>query len=303
MGLVIDQSAESRSGNYTSVVKNRIWTMRRTFKREFIVISDYMDEDETSILSSVGIPPINSYLQGAVCVSQDAEEEEPIRWYNGTDQMKWKVVCGFDSDRDTSESEQPPTARTPEVDWSTSMSEENMPQDVNGNYVANSVGDRIDVRVPRANSILEIRRYEAYPYNPNTLLFYGGCVNDSVFYGAPRGSVFMEAIQSTKTEVDGAVYSNTTYRMNFKLRYDASGNIFPDSWVVFVPNTGFSYLKTAGDMATKTRITDDEGGQKEDWLELDGTIRPGPPTNDFPVQLQFPPYFYRNFSALSLGPY
>jgi len=111
----------------------------------------------------------------------------------------------------------------------------------------------------------------------------------------------MEAIQSTKTEVEGVLYANTTYRMKFKLRYNETGEMFPDSWSAWVPNVGERYLDTPGDFTTKTRITDKKEDAKEDWLALDGSILPN--TAQFPLQLQFKPYFYRNFNALSLGPF
>lgn len=299
MPTVIDQKAGSVDFSDKLEKKNGAWFRHRTFKICYYVLGDGTYQSEEEIVQAVGIPPLFFSLNGAYCQQVSAKETNTvIHPMTGALTGLWEVECSFDSkvDEDQQNNEDP-TSLEPTVTWSTETEEEYIPEDVNGNPIQTTADEPLFVDAPRPRPILNITRFEYYPFDPNVILNYATKLNQNEFYGAPRGCAYMVGIEAGEKETEkNFVYCAVTYKIKFKMK-KVGGNFVEDQWFLKLPNVGHKMRTLPG--ADPIVAKDTNGTPITVALDAAGVPLP---VGVAPILLDFQVDDYADFNNLSLGP-
>lgn len=338
MPQLMSELDPSRSAQVSAVLRDRRWTTQRKFDRTFIVWSDHCDQDEAIIAATPGLPVLYSTLYGVKLTKMSYNDKEQFR-LNGVNRTVWHVVCNYDSEKDApdeGEENQPPEAKTPHVRWYGDQEAWIPTRDITGEAIENSSNQPYEPEVMRILPVLEIKRYELSPFDPETILKYTNTVNEKEFWGAPPGTVLCLPIESERVSVDGFQRESVTYRFKFRMvdllnddgvdptcgapggtpptiaagEYEwNSWDFHPYDWgdgEVKVPEatsdgeTRFDHAIDINDNVIGVFL--DGTGKRLKYLQCD-------PPADPPIMLPkvrrgpFPLYFRRNFNLLSLGPF
>ena len=334
MGLVIGQTAESQTGSEALVKKDQHWTRQTQFSRTFIVIAVDLAETEQDIIRSIGIPPLTSTLglTGAKCKAvRGAEMGNVIRHpVTGVPTVLWHVTCDFDTDLDVDEAEQSPESRTPKIRWGGENEEQRLEEDALSSAPVQTVpGDILIVKAPEVRPILEVKRFEVFPFDPLVQLNFANHVNSLAFYGAPIGTALMMPITVQEVNIDEfGKFNDVTYRIKFKLKELIAGppptfKLF--TWRANVLHHGFKFF-TDENFATWIASTPTDPTDVAEWLafvkfssfepklfqkdgnpatvNLDkfGLIEPSPLPADASF-LEFSRFPLADFNTLGLGPF
>lgn len=298
MPTVMGESEASRRGENGAQLQDNRWIVNTKFWREYIVWSDGCADTAIEILSTVGVPALFSTLAGVPCVKRTATEKESFI-LNGVERQVWHAKCFYDSSRDVSQADTPPEARTPEIRW--------YGENVTSRLWYDALDDTIPIQtsgkqaIPQKvnvyQPILEIKRFEPWPFNPNVALLNSNAINSSPFYGAPIKTCQMLPIESQLVVIENEQYSNTTYKIRFSLMHDGAFNLLPDTMLGRPIDYG-THIIPAGKVDPIEHKVDGEIVE----VYLDGS---GAPLADGlpPVFLEFNLYPLQDFNNLNLGPF
>lgn len=306
MPKVLDEKEATRVGSFQVVKRNQTPTLQSKFSRTYYVLSDNTSQGEPEITATIGIPPISSLLYGAPCVKHDPREVATIGRHPSTGVIctLWEVKCDFDSDVDTEESNQSPEARTPNVSWTSEFEEHPIEQDaITGDPIETVPGDLIPLTVPIPIPILEVRRFQLPPFDPDIQLDYMAHTNSATFYGAPPGCVLMSGIQASEVQVvDKVRVVEVSYQLKFRVRRASGGGSFEeDGWASRPLHKGPKFLPAVG--KPPEQALDKLGNPTEFNLKEDGTQLPFNSPVEDRVYLKFNVYPKANFNNLNLGPF
>lgn len=278
--------------------QEKIWARRKTFSQTYLVLADDDSQTEDDIILTAGIPPLFFVLNGAACISQNPKEAtRVVHPVTGVPSILWEVPCKFDSNVDLTQ-DQPPEAKTPILRWYGESEEEVLEKDlITEEPIRTDAEEPLIVTTQIPVAILEIKRYEFYPFDPNIILNYGNHVNSTPFYGAPVGSALMMPPESEEDTIEGVKYVNVTYRVKFKIR-KVAGVMEHNTWVARVLHVGYKFVNDKGKIAL---YEDKDGNPEQVFLEV-GTGKKLATGVD-PEYKKFNRYPKTNFNVLNLGPF
>jgi hypothetical protein len=289
--------------------KEKLFTFVREFSLTYVVMGDHINQTENDILAASGIPPVFYPLRGAYCKDRTATEEERIiNPMTGELAGLWEVKCDFSSEVDVDNDGKEPEARTPRVRWTGETEDEPLEWDaIDARPVQTTAGEPIVSTTPVAYPVLEIQRYEIYPFDPDVILDYSNRTNKTTFYGSPPGTAWMMPPSAEEPEIiEGRKYSNVTYRIKFKIKkvvIPMLGNktALTGEWMFRPRNRGYLY------------IPDDKTDKKDAIVNVDAHRNPVQcdldedghklKKGEDPVYLGFNRVPEAEFNNLSLGPF
>jgi len=301
MPKVLGLKNATSGGTLALEQQDKSWANRKRFKRTYLVLADTQDDTEEDIVATTGIPPLFSSLQGAFCVSQNPKEvSRIIHPVTGVNSIIWEVPCSFDSNVDASEDQnQPPEAKTPQIRWYGESEEETLEKDlITEEPIRTDAEEPLIVTTQNVIAVLEVKRYEFYPFDPNIIIDYGNHVNSSTFYGAPLGTVLMMPPEAQEESIEGIKYVQVTYRMKFKIRKFPVEGIQVQTWKARVLHVGYKYKNDDGKIAI---YEDKDGNPAQVFLE-NGTGKKLD-TGEDPQFKEFNRYPWADFNDLNLGPF
>lgn len=286
-----------------------IWIPKKSASLTYLVLGDDMDTNEEDILGTTGIPKLYQSVAGTFCKKISPKETDVITIHpiQGDRCTLWKVQCDFDSDLDLAQSgggggdpDTEPDEKRPVVNWLSQEIEEHWEFDaLTDEPLETKCGEPIIASRQRTLPLLEIIRFEPYPFDPELILEFGNAVNSFPFWGAPAGCAKMKAPQARETTINGETWCQVTYHILFKMRWSTLLNDYwSDEWVRKIAHVGYKYFRDPGD--TEPRIFMPSPGQpSKTRLAADGTrLDDGLPT----VQLWFHECPYKDFGSLNLEP-
>lgn len=278
--------------------KDRIWVRQKKNDICYIVLGDNTSQTDEDIYLTTGIPALGEILFGSVCKSRTAKEEQIVTHpATGGRVGLWKVDCSFDSEVDPDDiSEIPPP---PKVSWDGETEDEYLAEDaITGDPIETMAKEPLFITGPVTIPILQIERYEPYPFDPDTMLTYANHTNSLAFWGAPTGCALMMPMQVQEDRLEGEKVVKVIYRIKFKMRV-SGGDFVANTWQAKVLHHGLKYRKEPG--AEPVIWTDKHGNPGTINLKnADGTKLSSADPAEF---LTFNRHAKANFNALSLGPY
>jgi hypothetical protein len=276
----------------------------RKFKQSFYVLAG-MDEDEDDIIATIGIPQVGTLYRGAVCLGHDVREISPVmNPHTGLPGVLCEVVIDFDNDVTPDDADQPntdPENRRARVNWTGELEDELLERDaITGDPIETPAHEAILVTAPTMIHILEITRYETWPFNPLTNFLYGGKLNSAPFYDAPIGTAWLQPIEAPEEELEGSRYVHATYRVKFKIKEDPEnpGQMLADTWKMRLLCQGQQFINQSNGKVE--RNLDDNGDPVKTNLSLFGR-RLGP--SEDPEYLLFNRLSKTDLNDLNLGPF
>lgn len=279
--------------NYRLEKRNDITIVRKTGRQTFIVMGDTLADTEADAVTTAGIPPLYYPGAGMYVVAHRAREVSTVKNpITGQDAILFEVDVDYDS-QVLPDDNQPPTAKPPRVRWTSETTDELLERDaITGKPVVTANNEPILITHPVTIPVLEITRYEQYPFDPDTILAYGFRTNSAVFWGAPPSTALMMPMDADEELIDNTRYAVVTYRIKFH------PTDVPNPWNARPLHYGTLYRATPGGPILQHRET---GGYPTPTnLKMDGTKLGD---NDPPVFLDFARHRTANFNALSLGPF
>lgn len=290
-----------KSDVQTQRVRGNRWKDTKRFSQTYIVLADDDTQTDSDIQNTTGIPPKFYPLYGCYCVAHHPVEVATIKHpVTGVTTILWEVTVDFDSDVDPDEDDLP-ESRPPKTRWIGEVEEEVLERDtVTGAAIQTANYERILVTTPAVLPVLEITRWEFYPFNPLVMLFYANRVNRTWFWGAPPGTALMLPMEVGEYELmNGIKYVPVTYRIKFKLRPDPSNPaiLLQNPWKARVLHQGYAVRPAAG-VTPEIHVDANERPTMVN-LNLDGTEN----TSATPVYLEWNRFALADLNALSLGPF
>ena len=277
--------------------RDRFFFLTKKFTRSYEVLSDDLDQSEDEIIATTGVPVLFSNLNGAYCIGKRGREKDRIMHpATGVPAVRWHVDCEFDSDVEIDEADQPPEARTPKIRWYGEEEEEVLEKDIETKKPIQTVpGEPILVTRPIVRPILEVSRYELFPFDPAIMLDYADRINSVAFWGAPEGTARMLPMEVEEEHIGQVKYNRVTYRIKFRMKDKAGGGYEEDTWKREVLHHGSLYIE--GGKVKEYKVG---GGRSTVNLDAAGAkLGPADPA----VFLSFNQFNKKNFNALNLGPF
>lgn len=320
MPYVIGVENGSIAGNTELQNGQNLYTSVRRHRRNYIVIGDTLNDTEEDIRTTTGIPLLFSPYLGMYCRSRVPNEISRIKNpRTGVACGLWYVECTWDDEidpsQDTGEGSDSssmnlanPCYQRPSIDWDFELDEGILQYDaVTGELVANTAGQPIKVTRPVTIQVLNLTRYEVWPFDPSVSFEYGNTVCDREFWGFPTGVALMMPLISKEEVVSGRMWQKTTYKIKFRLEeltiivYYPGGSTTitttrENSWMARPLNEGTRYIDLSDNYIDNM---DSHGNPTECNLDLDGHKQP---PEDEPYYLEFNRFRKTNFNLLNLEP-
>jgi hypothetical protein len=153
----------------------------------------------------------------------------------------WEVVFSWSDDRSPRD-DQPPTALQPKERWYGENYTVASKLDINGTPIETTAGEPIYAEFTYSYIILEVKRYERFPFDAGTMIKYVNKTNSKTFRGFPAKTGLMLPMTVEETEYQGIKLNEVTYTIKFK--YDDGG---PESgWTFTTPNQGYKFRPAPG---------------------------------------------------------
>jgi len=304
MPKILDVIDGSQSATFSAVKQGERWTRKKTFTNTYYVLGDTLNDTEETIKATSGLPVLFALLRGTLCKRIVCKETNRIKHpVTGVNAGLWEVKADFDSDVDP-ESEQSPLAMEPRVRWTGETEDEVLERDpITGDPIETDAGEPIIITTPSARPILEVERYEAWPFNPQVILDYANKANSTPFYGAPTGTAFMLPMHSEEETIEQVKYAKVIYRIKFKLRIDEStGQLEEDTWKAKPLHQGYYFMKQQDPFNDVRTLNTDENGQPLLTNLENGTGRKLAQGAD-PQYKEINRVAKANFNNLNLGPF
>jgi len=283
VGIILGEMAAARSGSIKLEKRDKIWVTAKEFQKSFYVLGT-QDEGESSLVATIGVPQRGTLYEGALCLGHQIRESASVlNPYTQTLGILAEIVAEFTNDISPNEFEDEVLDKDP----------------VTGDPIETTAHERLILTGPQPIPILEVSRYEQWPFNPVTLLVYSGRLNEVDFYGAPRGTALLQPIQAPEEELEGELFVKATYRVKFKMKFDPDNpsQFLEDTWKAELLNQGQQYLDDEGKIK---RATDANGNPIKVNLAEDGTVLD--PEAE-PHYVKFNRFTYADLNDLNLGPY
>jgi len=299
MGTVLGIDEGTRGATYGLRKHEKTYVTDKTYSLTYIVLADNTSESEDAILTSTGVPILWGYYNGTYCKKLAPKEKSSIFRHpvTGVKTILWYIKADFDSKLDPDQDE-PPTSKPPTVRWHGETEEEVLEKDpITGDAVQTGAEEVILITTPIVLPVLEITRYENYPFDPDTMLAYAHHTNSTTFWGAPPGSALMMPMAVDEEVIETVRYARVTYKIKFKIKKDGA-TMSQDTWKARVLHHGFKYREAAAE--DPVIFQDKHGNPTTVNLKADGTrVAKGDPA----LYLEFNRFTKANFNNLSLGPF
>jgi hypothetical protein len=299
---VIDGSI---TGGDTLEKQQNLWVRKKDRRLVYQVLGDTLGQTEDDILLATGIPTLFYPLNGCWCKSRKCKEVCTVRHpTTGVLAALWEVDCEFSSDVDQNQNTDPESKR-PTVEWTSEFEDEVLEKDViTGNAIQTDADEPIVIENPVTVPILEITRYQAWPFDPDVILNYVNHTNETVFWGAPKGAAYMAAINTSEEMLtlpnnSQQLFVKATFRIKFKIKKDNAGTMQEDTWLARPLHQGYKYRKVAGGIPEI--YLDKQGNPATVNLQNGTGLKLGP--LDPAEYLEFNRFHRVNFNNLSLGPF
>lgn len=295
MPTILGVKDTTRDASYGLEKKDKVRVIRKTWKVDYYVLADSTLDTEDTILATPGIPPLFTLWNFAWVQGYKAKELQTcVHPETGLATILWQVTVELDSDLDPNDDD-PPVAKTPTVRWSGETEDELLEKDpITDDPIQTDAEEPIILTAPVVLPVLEIKRYEFYPFNPNIMLSYSHRTNSAVFWGAPVGSALMMPMEVDEETIEGVKYAVVTYRIKFKIKPGLA-----EPWKARVLHHGFKYREQAGKPPT---AAEDKHGNPitVNLVNGDGTKKADGAAPDYKEFNRFPK---TDFNALGLGPF
>jgi len=285
--------------------KDKIYVPVREFNITYYVLADDASQDDLVIGSTSGIPLLWSLSYGAVCMSKSIRDKTVcIHPVTGVTTALWEVACKFSTDVDISQN-QDPESKPPTVRWSGETEEEVLEKDpITLDAIQTEAEEPIITTAPIVLPVLEITRYEFWPFDPDVMLAYAHHTNSTTFWGAPVGSALMMPMDVDEEVIEQIKYVRVTYRIKFKIKKEGA-SMLEDTWKMRLLHHGFKYREAAGEAPVikqdkhknpmTVNLKTEAAHPGEGGMELTGGAAA--------EYLEFNRFPKVNFNALSLGPF
>lgn len=231
-------------GDYTLEKKGQWWNRVKSFSETFYVMSDSLNDFEDAILACPGLPVTGDIVDGCALRRKVAKETDTIHW-GGTVRALWEVELFYDSRVDPDQmtnADAEPTNRRPKRRWRSVKIEERMEKDVEGTKVQTQADEEIVIMDTVVYPLLEIERYENYPFDPQTIRKYTDKCNLETFYGAPPGCALIESIDTDEEVMNRILYEKVVYQIRFGAKEE---NVEDELSTVEVLHQGYKYRDAA----------------------------------------------------------
>lgn len=248
-----------------------------SYTHTYLVETDDPYTSPAAVRNSVGFGIGDSYTYDAnakcTSVSASCTSEDGLWWTVTVEFGKWE------------EKPENPLDKPLEIEWSFAQFEKDVDEDVDGKAVVNKAGDPFLETIKKDDSrpILSITRNEA-SFNYALAYQYRDVVNRSPFYGAPKGTVKVSNISSSRQfDANFGYYWTTKYEFSFAL----------EGWKKKVLNVGMR--EKDGNKRKNVLVN---GVPVNDPVPLDKDGKVMPPGNP-PLVLEFKVYPEADFSVFN----
>jgi len=309
MPTLIDIKNDGIDAKVGTVMRGNVRIPHKTFSTEYIVISDTINDREDEILATSGLPPLFFQMRGAYCINRTAKEVTRLARHPTTfvPCARWAVICEFDSHVDDDEANEeglPLDQKRPSVRWYGEQQDELLVEEkeIEGEKtgpIQTFNGEPLNVTAPMLLPILEVRRYEIWPFNPNIMLDYANHVNDSPFYGAPKGTALMLPMEVSQEMNNNIRYNVIVYRIKFKMK-KKDGDFVENTWFKKVLHEGYRIRKVVGGPVVVNRDGQGHPISKNLSLTTGMVLADDPALAEYKI---FEIYGEVDFNALNLGPF
>lgn len=295
MPTVIGVKDGSHAADYSIQKQDKLEIIIKKFTKTWYVLADSVDQDDDSILGASGIPVLYTLSNGAYTKGKKAKVLSRVRHpVSGTATELWEVKVDFDSSIDPNQDEEDPTNKPAIIRWHGETEDELLEKDpITGDPIETDAGEPILITTPYVMPVLEIKRYESYPFNPNTMLNYSHRVNSTAFWGAAAGTALMLPMEVDQETIEGTIYAIVTYRIKFKIKEGID-----EPWKARLLHHGFKYRPAAG--AKPEIFKDKHGNPATVNLAAGGTLLADGAAADYK---EFNRFTKANLNDLSLGPF
>jgi len=311
------------------------WNRQAMMGVDYYVIAYDLTTDPASIADTPGIPRLWQNYNGLICNKVDPSEQQNVMHPRrpGVQTSLWVVSTQFSSrpdpskeDYDYSKGKLNPTEKPADYSWQTEHETYQLHNDAVYEYwppetepdpfpnfprnwyeglakIQTAADEPRPLDSSQGWPIVNISRYECYPFDPDLIYRYVNRTNVTTFMGAPSGCALMHAITSVDEMVESVKYIRVTYTIKFRMRRnDDDSDWLIDQWRFPLPNYG-SIRYDDQDEGTRTqhRILDSEQQPVEGWLNPYGQEIPGAPTDQQQI-LWFYQYGFVDFDPLKLQP-
>lgn len=283
----------SFSANFSLEKKDKFTIRVKKFSKTYYVLADSLADTEEEIVATSGIPGLFSLDNGARVKTQDPKETtRVIHPVTAVATSIWEVGINWDSSVD--DDDEDPENKPPKIRWSGEVEEELLEEDaVTGDPVQTDAEEPQLISTPIVLPILEVKRYEFFPFDPSTMLEFAHHTNATSFWGAPAGAALMLPMEADEETIEDIRYAVVTYRIKFKIKPGVT-----EPWKARVLHHGFKYREKVG---AKPSIYQDKFGNPATInLAVGGTkAKDGDPPN----YKEWNRFTKAEFNALGLGPF
>lgn len=296
---IVDGSTEK---NNRVEQEGGLFKVKKSLKLTYIVLSDDVFQTAEDIENTPGLPPLFYPSSGMFCRDIDPKEQQTVRNpMTGVMCILWHVDVAFDNEIDSQQNQSNIQNKRPVVSWGGDLVKTHLLKDpITGQAITTTALEPIECEDDQVMPILNIKRYEVFPWDPLRQLVYANKTNSTPFYGAPEGTVLMLPIEEEEDVIDDTTWAVVQYHLKFNLVEDPDnpGNLMKDSWNFKPVNRGYFYRPTA--LLPPIKNLDDNGHPQQVLLDLFGRKLPD---GDPIVTLDFNKKGKVDFNALSLGPF
>jgi len=304
MATVIGIEDGSPQAQYTT---DSSGVITKKFSIVYLLLAAFT-ETEDDVINSVGIPGLYTTLRGATCTGYDADEECRVI-VEGVVKILWKVKVSFDNSVDSEAGSGPngsedPRDWQPTVSWDGEMEARRLEKDaVTGLPIMTANSEEIIVDSDFPIQILEIERYETYPFDHTIPPRFVGKINGQQFYDQEVGTCLMLPIRAEEVSLKAGRFCKVRYRIKMDIRPvpGQPGVNFANTWRAELLHQGFLYRKTA--VSEPEIFLDKTGNPRKVNLDDDGTRLLDTVALANATYIRANRFPYADFNLLSLGPF
>jgi len=274
----------------------------------YYVITANTSEGEAEVLNAAGLPELGDTLFGGHVNNLKPTHISRVRNpVTGTPADLWEVEVSSDSTVGDGQAPTPGDGSdfdSVTVRWSCEKETLHLKRDIiTGKPVQTVNGEPIHAEYEISHPVLEIERYEEYPFDPNRILTYVNTVCENEYWGAPLGDALMTDIEVDEYEESGFILNIIRYRVKFWSGMNAVDYLLPEEpspWQLELLHQGTMYrtpLVTGGGGNKIVRAEDENGNPITVNLDIGG-FQLDPDAE--PVFLPFNRYRKRDWSELNI---